>query len=243
MALYHLTSPILVLEWYFGEENGNPLQYSCLENPMDRGASQAAIHGVSKSRTRLHFHFSHTQETTWCYSSQGIFYFSLVFMFSFAYLLHCLNMYLFVLNREKNDRYYCVLFNDEHHSYDHVIYSLQRALDCELAEAQMHTTAIDKEVREFHLNYYTVFFSFLEIGCCQVALQPLPSAFVVCQVQPCSSFIPYSLSKLVETWFFCVCILQFQISIIFLFQSKQKVTEYIWQRAVKSVSSTLVLFL
>lgn len=49
--------------------------------------------------------------------------------------------------REKNDRYYCVLFNDEHHSYDHVIYSLQRALDCELAEAQMHTTAIDKEGR------------------------------------------------------------------------------------------------
>ncbi|OWK09428.1 UBR1, partial [Cervus elaphus hippelaphus] len=49
--------------------------------------------------------------------------------------------------REKNDRYYCVLFNDEHHSYDHVIYSLQRALDCELAEAQLHTTAIDKEGR------------------------------------------------------------------------------------------------
>ncbi|ELW48112.1 E3 ubiquitin-protein ligase UBR1 [Tupaia chinensis] len=47
--------------------------------------------------------------------------------------------------REKNERYYCVLFNDEHHSYDHVIYSLQRALDCELAEAQLHTTAIDKE--------------------------------------------------------------------------------------------------
>uniref|UniRef100_A0A8C6RL83 E3 ubiquitin-protein ligase n=1 Tax=Nannospalax galili TaxID=1026970 RepID=A0A8C6RL83_NANGA len=49
--------------------------------------------------------------------------------------------------REKNERYYCVLFNDEHHSYDHVIYSLQRALDCELAEAQLHTTAIDKEGR------------------------------------------------------------------------------------------------
>lgn len=55
---------------------------------------------------------------------------------------------IFFLNREKNERYYCVLFNDEHHSYDHVIYSLQRALDCELAEAQLHTTAIDKEVRE-----------------------------------------------------------------------------------------------
>ena len=31
--------------------NGNPLQYSCLENPMDRGAWQATIHGVTKSQT------------------------------------------------------------------------------------------------------------------------------------------------------------------------------------------------
>ena len=31
-----------------GEGNGNPLQYSCLENPMDRGAWQAAVHGVAK---------------------------------------------------------------------------------------------------------------------------------------------------------------------------------------------------
>ena len=34
-----------------GEGNGNPLQYSCLENSMDRGAWQATIHGVVKSRT------------------------------------------------------------------------------------------------------------------------------------------------------------------------------------------------
>ena len=46
-----------------GEGNGTPLQYPCLENPMDRGAWQAAVHGVAKSRTRLsdftftfHFH-------------------------------------------------------------------------------------------------------------------------------------------------------------------------------------------
>lgn len=69
------------------------------------------------------------------------------------------------LNREKNERYYCVLFNDEHHSYDHVIYSLQRALDCELAEAQLHTTAIDKEVCELHLNYCTVLYQFLGVRC------------------------------------------------------------------------------
>ena len=36
-----------------GEGNGNPLQYSCLENPMDGGAWWAAIYGVAQSRTRL----------------------------------------------------------------------------------------------------------------------------------------------------------------------------------------------
>ena len=34
-----------------GEGNGDPLQYSCLENPMDRGAWWAAVHGVVKSQT------------------------------------------------------------------------------------------------------------------------------------------------------------------------------------------------
>ena len=46
-----------------GEGNGNPLQYSCLENPMGGGAWWATVHGVAKSRTRLSdftftFHFS-----------------------------------------------------------------------------------------------------------------------------------------------------------------------------------------
>ena len=36
-----------------GEGNGNPLQYSCLENPMDRGAWRATVHWVAKSQTRL----------------------------------------------------------------------------------------------------------------------------------------------------------------------------------------------
>ena len=45
-----------------GEGTGNPLQYSCLENPMDVGAWWAAVHGVARSRTRLSdftftFHF------------------------------------------------------------------------------------------------------------------------------------------------------------------------------------------
>ena len=48
---------------YGGEGSGTPLQYSCLENPMDRGAWWAAVHGVAKSQTGLsdftftfHFH-------------------------------------------------------------------------------------------------------------------------------------------------------------------------------------------
>ena len=52
------------LKWVtYGEGNGNPLQYYCLENHMDGGAWWAAVHGVAKSRTRLsdftftfHFH-------------------------------------------------------------------------------------------------------------------------------------------------------------------------------------------
>ena len=46
-----------------GKSNGTPLQYSCLENPMDGGAWKAAVHGVTEGRTRLsdftftfHFH-------------------------------------------------------------------------------------------------------------------------------------------------------------------------------------------
>ena len=58
--------------------NGTPLQYSCLENPMDRGAWWAAVHGVARSQTRLsdfplffHFHAlekemaTHSSVLTW----------------------------------------------------------------------------------------------------------------------------------------------------------------------------------
>ena len=61
-----------------GEGNGNPLQYSCLENPMDRGAWWVAVHGVTESQTRLsnftftfHFHAlkkemaTHTSVLAW----------------------------------------------------------------------------------------------------------------------------------------------------------------------------------
>ena len=56
MSLLGVSSMLL------GEGNGTPLQYSCLENPMDGGAWWAAVYGVAKSRTRLSdftftFHF------------------------------------------------------------------------------------------------------------------------------------------------------------------------------------------
>ena len=44
-----------------GVGHGNPLQYSCLENPMDRGAWQATVHGVTKRRTRLKQLSTHAQ--------------------------------------------------------------------------------------------------------------------------------------------------------------------------------------
>ena len=46
-----------------GEGHGNPHQYSCLDNPMDRGAWQATVHRVAKSRTRLS-DFTHTHTHT-----------------------------------------------------------------------------------------------------------------------------------------------------------------------------------
>ena len=60
-----ISSVVLFIYTYAntGEASGTPLQYSCLENPMDGGAWKAAVHGVAKSRARqsdftftFHFH-------------------------------------------------------------------------------------------------------------------------------------------------------------------------------------------
>ena len=53
-----------------GEGNGNPLQYSCLENPMDGGARWATVHGVVKSQIRLSdftftFHSTNSMGSQW----------------------------------------------------------------------------------------------------------------------------------------------------------------------------------
>ena len=52
--------------------NGNPLQYSCLENSMDRGAWQATVHGTAKSQTcvstRVHLHASVMKRRPWIHT-------------------------------------------------------------------------------------------------------------------------------------------------------------------------------
>ena len=60
--MWLLTKVWLLLKLSFGEGNGTPLQYCCLENPMDGEAWKAAVHGVAEGRTRLSdftftFHF------------------------------------------------------------------------------------------------------------------------------------------------------------------------------------------
>ena len=80
LLLKHLSHCIVIT----GEDNGNPLQYSCLENPMGRGAWWAAVHGVAKRRTRLsdftftfYFHAlekgmtTHSSVLTWRISGTG----------------------------------------------------------------------------------------------------------------------------------------------------------------------------
>ena len=59
------------IDTFIGEGNSSPLQYSCLENPMDRGAWWAAVLGVTRSRTQLsnftlffHFHASEKEMAT-----------------------------------------------------------------------------------------------------------------------------------------------------------------------------------
>ena len=60
--------------YIYGEGNGTPLQYSCLENPMGGGAWKAAVHGVAEGRTRLSdftltFHFDALEKEMATHSS------------------------------------------------------------------------------------------------------------------------------------------------------------------------------
>ena len=69
----HLLNIVLAKDSY-GEGNGTPLQYSCLENPMDGGAWKAAVHGVTEGRARLSdftftFHFPALEKEMTTHSS------------------------------------------------------------------------------------------------------------------------------------------------------------------------------
>ena len=66
-----VTSSIPRSERCAGEGNGNPPQYACLENFMDRGAWQAIAHGVMKSRTQLSIHI-HNVHRSAVYDSQDM---------------------------------------------------------------------------------------------------------------------------------------------------------------------------
>ena len=55
-----------------GEGNGNPLQYSCLENPMDRGDWWATVHGAAKSPTVLKQLNTHTHTHTQNEATSGV---------------------------------------------------------------------------------------------------------------------------------------------------------------------------
>ena len=75
-----------------GGGHGNPLKYSCLENPMDRGAWQAIVHGVAKSQTQLKWNtHTHTPKSIWKQSLLGGVNFLTITLF--------LNKGLFSLNR------------------------------------------------------------------------------------------------------------------------------------------------
>ena len=72
--MYHLLFIYSSVYGHFGEGNGTPLQYSCLENPMDGGAWWAAVRGVANSRIRLSdfpftFHFHASEKEMETYSS------------------------------------------------------------------------------------------------------------------------------------------------------------------------------
>ena len=70
----NINSLLGIISFNFGEGNGTPFQYSCLENPMEGGAWWAAVHGVAESQTRLNdftftFHFHALEEEMATHSS------------------------------------------------------------------------------------------------------------------------------------------------------------------------------
>ena len=86
-------------------ENGNPLQYTCQENPMDRGAWQVTVNGVTKSQTQLndcHFHFILIIDMSVELLFIFICFFCLFLFFKFYFLFKLYNIVLVLPNIEMN---------------------------------------------------------------------------------------------------------------------------------------------
>ena len=95
---------------FYGVRNGNPLQHSCLENPMNRGAWRATVHGVAKSRARLSRH----TPTPFIVVSQFLYIGLLFFFFSSFLLLFAFPFWKFLLTFPNLDSFLnCVQSTDK----------------------------------------------------------------------------------------------------------------------------------
>ena len=83
-----------VLGRFSGAGNGNPLQYSCLENPMDRGAWWATVHGLAKSWTQLKWLSTSTLNTPFC---SFLFFFTLLFFLWIILYQYIKNLFILYL--------------------------------------------------------------------------------------------------------------------------------------------------
>ena len=104
-----------------GEGNGNPLQYSCLENPRDGGAWWAAVYGVAQSQTRL-------KQLSSCSSKHwDAYFFDLVFMFSLDTYpgLELLIWSIFSILRKLDIAFHCDCINvhshQQHIFFHHIV--------------------------------------------------------------------------------------------------------------------------
>ena len=83
------TAEFLVPSVWFGEGDGTPLQYPCLENPMDGGAWWAAVYGVAQSRTRLKWLSSSSSVVGYIVASQKVFSAIMTFIWPLAQCTEC----------------------------------------------------------------------------------------------------------------------------------------------------------
>ena len=86
-----------------GGRHSNPLQYSCLENPMDRGAWQATAHGITQSWTRLKQFSKHTQRYTYTHWR-----YTYIYIYIYEYWIYT-GIYIYIHTLEYNG----ILFSHE----------------------------------------------------------------------------------------------------------------------------------